>query len=65
VITWDGLTVPCCFDKDAEFRMGNIKETTDFDTVWRSEKYQEFRKQVFTNRKSIEICRNCTEGMKL
>ena len=25
VITWDGLVVPCCFDKDAMHRLGNLK----------------------------------------
>ncbi len=28
VITWDGLVVPCCFDKDAEYRLGDLKKTT-------------------------------------
>ncbi|HEY4156017.1 MAG TPA: radical SAM/SPASM domain-containing protein, partial [Puia sp.] len=26
VITWDGLVVPCCFDKDAQHRMGDLKK---------------------------------------
>jgi hypothetical protein len=25
VITWDGAVVPCCFDKDAQHRMGDLK----------------------------------------
>jgi MoaA/NifB/PqqE/SkfB family radical SAM enzyme len=25
VITWDGLVVPCCFDKDATHQLGNLK----------------------------------------
>ena len=25
VITWDGLVVPCCFDKDAMHQLGNLK----------------------------------------
>ena len=25
VITWDGLVVPCCFDKDASHHLGNLK----------------------------------------
>jgi hypothetical protein len=24
-ITWDGLVVPCCFDKDAMHQLGNLK----------------------------------------
>src|SRR5579859_3476957 len=25
VITWDGLVVPCCFDKDAQHQLGDLK----------------------------------------
>lgn len=64
VITWDGMVVPCCFDKDAIYQMGDLKKDS-FETVWKNKTYQEFRRKVFTNRKSIDICRNCTEGMKL
>ena len=64
VITWDGMVVPCCFDKDALHQMGDLKNNS-FNEVWKSEPYREFRTRVITNRKSIDICRNCTEGMKL
>jgi radical SAM protein with 4Fe4S-binding SPASM domain len=63
VITWDGLTVPCCFDKDADYRMGDLKEIP-FKEVWRGKMYNDFRTRVFTKRKDIDICQNCTEGMK-
>lgn len=64
VITWDGLVVPCCFDKDAIHQMGSLK-THSFEEVWKSEPYKAFRTKVITNRKSVDICTNCTEGMKL
>lgn len=60
VITWDGLVVPCCFDKDAEHRMGDLKKQS-FKEIWRGKAYEEFRKRLFTARKGIDICRNCTE----
>lgn len=60
VITWDGLVVPCCFDKDAGHQMGDLK-INRFDEIWRGEKYDTFRKKLFTSRKEIDICRNCTE----
>jgi radical SAM protein with 4Fe4S-binding SPASM domain len=60
VITWDGLVVPCCFDKDASHILGDLKAQRFLD-IWRSEAYHEFRKKVFTARKEIDICRNCTE----
>ena len=64
VITWDGLIVPCCFDKDAEYRLGDIKDKS-FKEIWRSKSYIDFRTKVFTQRKQIDICRNCTEGIRL
>lgn len=64
VITWDGLVVPCCFDKDATHRMGNVQEDS-FSTVWRSERYQKFRRAILKSRKEIDICTNCTEGTKV
>jgi MoaA/NifB/PqqE/SkfB family radical SAM enzyme len=64
VITWDGLVVPCCFDKDAIHQMGDLKKDS-FDAVWKNPTYQEFRTKVFTNRKSIDIWVNRPEGMRL
>ena len=64
VITWDGIVVPCCFDKDAEYRMGDVSKT-DFKSVWQSPKYLKFRQSLISSRKNIEMCKNCTEGTKI
>jgi radical SAM protein with 4Fe4S-binding SPASM domain len=64
VITWDGLMVPCCFDKDAEHRMGDLK-TTDIKEVWKNENYVRFRQGILKGRKNIDICANCSEGVKV
>ena len=64
VITWDGKVVPCCFDKDAHHELGNISELP-FEEIWNSEVYQAFRKQLFTSRDQLEMCKNCTEGSKV
>ncbi len=63
VITWDGRVVPCCFDKDAAHIMGDLSNTS-FKDIWRSDIYREFRASVLINRKGIDICSNCTEGLK-
>lgn len=60
VICWDGRIVPCCFDKDAVFQLGNLKNQT-FNEIWKNQAYHAFRNQIINNRKSIEICCNCTE----
>ena len=63
VMTWDGDIVPCCFDKDAKYKMGNINNQR-FAEIWNGSKYQEFRANLFSNRSVIDMCKNCTEGMK-
>lgn len=64
VITWDGLVVPCCFDKDAQHPLGDLKGMP-FKEVWQNEKYIRFRRQVLQSRKNIDICANCSEGAKV
>lgn len=60
VVTWDGKVVPCCFDKDAKYVLGDAG--SGFEKVWRSDEYNQFRDSLLTARKEIDICRNCTEG---
>jgi radical SAM protein with 4Fe4S-binding SPASM domain len=64
VITWDGAVVPCCFDKDARHKLGNLKEQS-FRELWQNRNYRNFRKQVLQSRKNIDICANCSEGVKV
>jgi radical SAM protein with 4Fe4S-binding SPASM domain len=64
VITWDGKVVPCCFDKDAHHTLGSLKETS-FETIWKSEPYNNFRSAVLKSRKEIDICANCSEGTQV
>ena len=64
VITWDGRVVPCCFDKDAMYNMGSLKEQS-FADLWQNSNYQEFRASVLRSRNEIEMCKNCTEGTKV
>lgn len=64
VITWDGLVVPCCFDKDADYRMGDLK-LESFDSLWQGPVYRRFRQSLIRSRTEIEMCRNCTEGTKV
>jgi radical SAM protein with 4Fe4S-binding SPASM domain len=61
VVTWDGKIVPCCFDKDAKYSMGELDEQK-FIAIWKGLGYRNFRKQILLSRSNIDICRNCTEG---
>lgn len=64
VITWDGLVAPCCFDKDAQHRMGDLR-VKPFKEIWNNGEYAQFRKQILMGRKNIDICANCSEGTKV
>ena len=64
VVTWDGKVVPCCFDKDAHFVLGDLNKNT-FEEIWKGDKYNEFRSTLLRSRSEIEICKNCSEGLKV
>lgn len=64
VISWDGKVVPCCFDKDAKYIMGELTEAPFID-IWNSPSYNDFRTRLARQRKNIDICTNCTEGGKV
>jgi radical SAM protein with 4Fe4S-binding SPASM domain len=64
VITWDGIVVPCCFDKDAQHKLGDLKGKS-FNEIWHNKEYRAFRSKLLNGRKNIDICSNCTEGTKV
>lgn len=64
VVTWDGKIVPCCFDKDAHYTLGDLS-VNSFREIWRGEQYDRFRQTILRGREEIEICKNCTEGTKV
>lgn len=64
VLTWNGIVVPCCFDKDAKHQLGKISET-NFKNIWKSDRYKKLRKQILTSRQDVDICNNCSEGSKV
>lgn len=64
VITWDGLVVPCCFDKDAMHQLGNLK-TQSFKEIWHNDNYKQFRSELMKSRRNIDICANCSEGVSV
>ncbi len=63
-VTWDNRVVPCCFDKHAKYQMGDTS-TQSFREIWHSKKYTNFRQAILHGRKNIDICKNCTEGLKV
>jgi radical SAM protein with 4Fe4S-binding SPASM domain len=63
VITWDGKVIPCCFDKNAEYEMGDLNHDS-FTDIWNGPRYRIFRKSILTGRHMIRMCRNCTSGLR-
>ncbi len=62
LINWNGTFVPCCFDKNGKYPMGNIHHANSVDEVWRGSDFAAFRSKLLTDRKQIDICRNCNQG---
>lgn len=60
VITTDGELLPCCFDKNADFSYGNLNKYS-VKKLWNNDKALSFRKRILSNRKSIDMCQNCSE----
>jgi radical SAM protein with 4Fe4S-binding SPASM domain len=63
LVNQDGSVVPCCFDKNGSYDMGNINTAETFDEIWRGGSFTKFRNRLNSNRKSIDICKNCNQGM--
>ena len=60
VITWDGTVIPCCYDKNNNYKIGNLI-TQNTLKIWSSEAFNKFRLNVLKRRSNYEICKNCNE----
>jgi radical SAM protein with 4Fe4S-binding SPASM domain len=64
VVTQSGTVIPCCFDKDAVFGMGDLKDQS-FEGIWKGDSFSDFREKVFSDRSSTPMCSNCSEGARV
>ncbi len=62
-IDWQGNILPCCFDKDSKYIMGNVYEDS-FSNIWNSEKYRSFRNMLNKKGRILSMCKDCSEGLK-
>jgi len=60
VIRYNGDVLPCCFDKYAQYVVGNINEE-NLSNIWLSEKFTSFRYNILMNKNSVLMCTNCKE----
>ena len=58
VVNAEGDILPCCFDKDSHYKMGNTNDQS-FISLWNASRYNAFRKKVHHKRSDIEMCCNC------
>lgn len=65
LVNWDGTVVPCCFDKNGQHTFGRADENHDLNALWHSENYERFRQDMLTNRSGLDICANCSQGLRL
>jgi len=59
VITWNGDVLPCCFDKDKTFVLGNVF-TLPFESICKNHKRRNFMQQIINQKQRIAMCNNCT-----
>lgn len=62
VVSAEGDVLPCCFDKEAKYKYGNLNGSTLLN-VWKNPTAKDFKSMVWNNPKQIDICQNCTEGL--
>jgi radical SAM protein with 4Fe4S-binding SPASM domain len=61
VVNSNGDAVPCCYDVDSAFVMGNLYRQP-LAEVWLGPKFREFRRRLREGRDRPRMCRNCPEG---
>lgn len=60
-ILWDGRVVPCCYDYDGKYLLGDLNNQT-LKEIWNSQEMIELRKQhILNDLKDNQLCKNCKE----
>lgn len=60
----DGDVVPCCYDFDAEMRVGNIFDQP-FSAIWQGEPYRALRRRIAARAAELNKCRGCDTAFRL
>jgi radical SAM protein with 4Fe4S-binding SPASM domain len=56
---WDGSVVPCTFDPEDRFKLGDLKRQS-FREVWYGENYRALRREFRQNWGKMELCGECS-----
>jgi radical SAM protein with 4Fe4S-binding SPASM domain len=57
-ISWDGNVVPCCFDYNNIYILGNVKESS-LHEIWNGVKMQQLRKEFLSGNVNNLLCKKC------
>jgi radical SAM protein with 4Fe4S-binding SPASM domain len=57
-ILWDGDVVPCCFDFDKRYILGNVASES-LAAIWQGPRMRELRQQFMTGDVTNTLCKNC------
>jgi radical SAM protein with 4Fe4S-binding SPASM domain len=61
-ILWDGRVVPCCYDYDGKYVIGDLT-THSLKEIWNNRRMQELRRQLITGTfYDNPLCENCREA---
>lgn len=59
-VTWDGAVVPCCYDYDKKYVLGNVKEQT-LTEIWNGPKMQGLRREFIRGEVNNSLCVQCPD----
>jgi radical SAM protein with 4Fe4S-binding SPASM domain len=62
-IAWDGTVVPCCYDYDAKYPLGNVKDASISD-IWNNSRIQLLRAEFMAGDVTNKLCALCRMGGK-
>ncbi|RMF63890.1 MAG: radical SAM protein, partial [Calditrichaeota bacterium] len=65
LVNCDGTVVPCCFDKNGTHAFGRIGNGASFEKIWNTSAYDSFRTKILRERGTLDICANCSQGLRL
>jgi radical SAM protein with 4Fe4S-binding SPASM domain len=60
-ITWDGTVVPCCYDYDKLYPLGNVNQESLAD-IWNGENIKRLRREFDKNEIANSLCINCARS---
>jgi len=58
-IYWDGTVVPCCYDFDGAYILGNVRKS-NIKEIWNGALMQEFRNSHLVDKSQLNLCKSCS-----